>query len=165
MFMGWVCPMTLACGDSPSSEKTFPWNLEHVCLASQRSSSLLVWCAQCACLQRFAKLRKNTPLEFWSMYLVYLNVLTLFVTRIFIDFAAICRNVVSIECYFAAMWPLCCCYLSSFCGYVRAICRYVAAISTLFRRYLSISCRYFATICCDWSLFLVILIFFCCYSP
>ena len=36
------------------------------------------WCAQCACLLRFAKLRKNTPLGCWSMYLLCLSVLTSF---------------------------------------------------------------------------------------
>jgi hypothetical protein len=67
-------------------KKDPPGILEHVSYAFCRFVLLLAWCAQCACLQRFGDLRKNTPLDFWNMWVVYF----LEFCYIFLNFSCFC---------------------------------------------------------------------------
>ena len=63
-----VCPIRVPAALRRPQKKHAPGFLEQVCCVFCWFLSLLAWCAQSACLRRFADLRKNTPPEFWSMY-------------------------------------------------------------------------------------------------
>ena len=69
VLMSLVCPIRMPAALRRHQEKHAPGFL--VPCVFCRLVLLLAWCAQSACLRRFANLRKNTPLEFWSKYLVY----------------------------------------------------------------------------------------------
>jgi hypothetical protein len=61
------------------AQKNTPWKFQACTLSILSSFLPLAWCAQGACLLCFAELRKNTPLETWSMYLACLGCLEVMV--------------------------------------------------------------------------------------
>ena len=72
VFMSLVRPISLPAALRRPQKNHAPGFLEHVPCVFCRFSLLSAWCAHSACLRRFADLRKTTPLDFWSMYPVYL---------------------------------------------------------------------------------------------
>ena len=94
-----VCPIRMPAALRRPQQKHTPGILEHVSFVFCRFLLLLAWCAQSACLWRFGDLRKNTLLEFWSMYLVC-----------FTFFCCFLVSGVSFGCYLVAIcwfWARC----------------------------------------------------------
>ena len=65
-------PNQRACGASPTSAKTRPWNFGPCTLCILSFLLLLAWCAQSACLRRFADLKKTRPWDFGPCVLCFL---------------------------------------------------------------------------------------------
>ena len=78
MFMSLVCPISVPAALQRPQKKHAPVILEQVSCVFCRLLSLLAWCVQSACLRRFADLSKNTPLEFWTMCLMYFVIFCVF---------------------------------------------------------------------------------------